>query len=277
MFGDKGWSGVGIRRGVSVGQGSQWNAALYDDRHSFVWKMAAGLIELLEPKAGERILDLGCGTGHLTEKIAAMGANVVGVDKSPEMIHQAREQYPAVQFAVMDAREIHFPEPFDAVFSNATLHWIKEPELVIAGIAKGLRPGGRFVAELGGKGNVGELLAATERAWHKLGLPKPAPNPWFYPSIAEYSEILEKHGMEVTYAMLFDRPTPLEEGERGLRNWLTMFGGAFLDVLRAEQRDGVLAKVEEEARPTLFREGQWVMDYRRLRIVARKAALAGTL
>jgi trans-aconitate methyltransferase len=255
---------------MNVAEGSQWNAALYDDKHSFVWKMAAGLLILLEPRPCERILDVGCGTGHLTSQIAASGAKVVGVDKSPDMIQQAREKYPDLRFAVMDAREIAFAEPFDAVFSNATLHWIQEPEKVIAGIAKSLKPGGRFVAEFGGKGNTGELLAAVERAWSKLGLPGPAPKPWYYPTIAEYAGLLEKHGLEVTCATLFERPTPLEDGDNGLRNWLQMFGSVLLEKLPDAQRAQALAMVEQEARPTLCHEGNWVMDYRRLRLVARK-------
>lgn len=255
-----------------MAQGSKWNAGLYDDKHSFVWKMAAALLDLLEAKPGERILDLGCGTGHLTDKIAGTGATVVGVDRSPEMIQQAREVYPAIRFEVMDARELAFDEPFDAVFSNATLHWIKEPDRAITGIAKILRPGGRFVAEFGGKGNTNELLKAAERAWSKTALPGLAPKPWYYPGVAEYSALLEKHGLEVTYAMLFDRPTPLEDGEHGLHNWLKMFGAAFTDGLPAEQREAALATVEREARPTLFHDGHWVMDYRRLRVVARKLA-----
>src|SRR5208282_4198238 len=172
-------------RRLLMTQGSPWNAGLYDEKHSFVWKMAAALLELLEAKPGERILDLGCGTGHLTAQIAQSGAHVVGIDKSPDMIQQAREKYPSLQFEVMDAREIAIPQLFDAVFSNATLHWIKEPERAITGIARALRPGGRLVAEFGGKGNTQELLNAVERAWTKLDLPGPAPRPWYYPSIAE--------------------------------------------------------------------------------------------
>jgi trans-aconitate methyltransferase len=255
---------------MSLAKGSQWNAGLYDDKHSFVWKMAAGLLELLEAKPGERILDLGCGTGHLTSQIAATGAKVIGVDRSRDMIQQAREKYSTLQFEVMDAREISFAEPFDAVFSNATLHWIKEAEKVIVGVAKVLRPCGRFVAEFGGQGNVAELLAATERAWSKLGLPGPRPDPWYYPSIAEYSELLEKRGLKVSYATQFDRPTPLEDGERGLQNWLEMFGSALFETLPADHHAQVLRSVELEARPRLFHNGQWVMDYRRLRILASK-------
>lgn len=255
---------------MGTAAGSQWNAELYDDKHSFVWKMATGLLDLLDAKAGERVLDLGCGTGRMAADIAAKGASVVGVDRSADMIQQARKNHPGLRFEVMDALAISFDEPFDAVLSNATLHWIKEAETVAAGITKALRPGGRFVAEFGGKGNVKELLAAVERAWRKLGIAGEVPNPWYYPSVAEYSAVLEKHGLEVTYASLFERPTPLEDGELGLRNWLKMFGSAFVEKLPAEQREVALARVEEEAGPALLRDGQWVMDYRRLRVAARK-------
>ncbi|HEY1483217.1 MAG TPA: class I SAM-dependent methyltransferase, partial [Candidatus Acidoferrum sp.] len=111
-----------------MSQTPKWDATLYDDKHSFVWKMAAGLLDLLDAKAGERILDIGCGTGHLTSQIAARGAQVTGVDRSPEMIRQAREKYPELHFEVMDATQLEFPDKFDAVFSNATLHWVKEPD-----------------------------------------------------------------------------------------------------------------------------------------------------
>ena len=247
-----------------------WNAQLYDNKHSFVWKLAGGVLELLAPKPGERILDLGCGTGHLTGKIAEAGADVVGVDRSPEMIVQAREQYPALRFEVMDARELQLEGPFDAVFSNATLHWIHEPERVIAGVARLLKPGGRFVAEFGGKGNTGELLRAVERIWSKEAIPGPAPHPWYYPSIPEYAGLLEKHGLEVAYAILFDRPTPLDDGELGLRNWLDMFGASFGASLSASTRSQLKNEIERELRPILFRDGHWVMDYRRLRISARR-------
>jgi trans-aconitate methyltransferase len=253
-----------------MAEGAKWDAGLYDEKHSFVWKMAAGLLELLEAKAGERILDVGCGTGHLTAKIATNGAQVTGIDQSAEMIQEARAAYPALRFEVMDARQLVFPEKFDAVFSNATLHWIKEPERAVQSIARVLRPSGRFVAEFGGKGNIAALVAAVQRAWPKAGLPQPVPNPWYYPSLAEYAGLLEKHGLEVTYGLLFDRPTPLEDGDRGLRNWLDMFGGAILEKLPKDQRDRLLEEVQNEARAPLYRDGRWVLDYRRLRVVARK-------
>jgi trans-aconitate methyltransferase len=235
-----------------------------------VWKLASGLLDLLEAKPDERILDVGCGTGHLTAKIAATGAHVVGIDASSNMVQQARENYSSLQFEVMDAREILFDEPFDAVFSNATLHWIKEPSRVAAGIAKALRPSGRFVAEFGGKGNVNRLVAAVEEAWRELGLPGSAPSPWYYPSIAEYASILEKHGLEATYANLFERPTPLDDGERGLREWFEMFGSAFLEKLSSEQRHRFMELIEQKARRALWQDGEWILDYRRLRVVAWK-------
>jgi trans-aconitate methyltransferase len=253
-----------------VAEKAKWDARLYDDKHSFVWKLAAGVLELLDAKAGERILDLGCGTGHLTARISEAGARVVGIDRSPEMIRQAKEKYPALRFEAMDAREITLDGNFDAVFSNATLHWIKEPERVIAGIKKSLRPGGRFVAEFGGKGNTGELLKAVPHAWVKLGLAGPAPHPWYYPSLAEYAGLLEHHGFEVTHATLFDRPTPLDDGERGLRNWLEMFGGTFVEGLPEATRERLLVEIERELRPKLFRDAHWVMDYRRLRVAAKR-------
>ena len=249
---------------------AKWDAGLYDDKHSFVWKLAAAVLELLDAKPGEHILDLGCGTGHLTAKIAEAGAHVVGIDRSPEMIHQARQKYPALRFELMDAREIAFDGNLDAVFSNATLHWIKEPERVISGIKKSLRSGGRFVAEFGGKGNTSELLKALQHSWAELGLAGPAPHPWYYPSVAEYAGLLEQHGFEVTHATLFDRPTPLDDGVRGLRNWLEMFGSVFVEGLPESSRERLLAEIERELRPKLFREDHWIMDYRRLRVVARR-------
>jgi SAM-dependent methyltransferase len=250
-------------------EATKWDAELYDEKHSFVWRMAADLLELLEAKPGERILDVGCGTGHLTAKIAANGARVTGIDRSGEMIQRARAAYPALRFEVMDACEITFAEKFDAVFSNATLHWIKKPERAVERIAHVLRPGGRFIAEFGGRGNIAGLVAALGRAWPKVGLAEPT-NPWYYPGVAEYAGLLEEHGLELTYGLLFDRPTPLEDGERGLRNWLEMFGGALLENLANDQRERLLEEIQREARAALYTDNRWVLDYRRLRVSARK-------
>lgn len=253
-----------------MAQANKWDAGLYDEKHSFVWKLAGELIELLAPQLDEEILDVGCGTGHMTAQIAASGAKVLGVDMSATMVAQARAKYPAIGFQVADARELRMEEKFDAVFSNATLHWIKEPEREVQAIARRLKQGGRFVAEFGGKGNVAGFMETAETAWERMMPGQPFFSPWYYPGIAEYSMLLERHGFEVTYAILFDRPTPLEDGERGLRNWIAMFAGSILEKLPAEKREEWVQVLESEARGKLFRDGRWVMDYRRLRFVARK-------
>ena len=259
---------------------NQWNAAEYDAKHAFVYEKAKGLVELLAPKAGERILDLGCGTGALTAEIAARGAEVLGVDRSEEMIAQARKKFPALRFEVMDARELRLPPNradgesagFDAVFSNAVLHWIPEADEVIAGMARALNPGGRFVAEFGGKGNIQKLVAGFHGALAALDLrPPEAVGPWFYPSVAEYAGMLERHGLEVREASLFDRPTVLEEGERGLENWIRVFRKTFVEKMGEADAARWIREVERQCRGELFQGGSWVLDYRRLRIAAWKA------
>ena len=249
----------------------KWDAELYDARHAFVWEKAKGLVELLAPKPGERILDLGCGTGALTAEIAACGAEVFGIDRSVEMIAEARKKFPALRFEVMDARELAFAGEFDAVFSNAVLHWIRQPERVVAGVEKALRPGGRFIAEFGGKGNVQRLVAGMERACQSMGIsPAVTSANWYYPGIAEYAGLLEMHGLEVRHATLFARPTKLEEGERGLDNWIRMFIQAFMDAVRPERLEAWIREVERQARQDLWKGEYWELDYRRLRIAAWK-------
>jgi trans-aconitate methyltransferase len=222
------------------------------------------LIDLLDPQHNERILDLGCGTGELAQAITEKGATVIGLDADPQMIAKAKHQFPAVTFQVADARSFHLPEPLDAVFSNAALHWVPESERVVASIAKSLKPGGRFVAEFGGKGNVGAIAKYLDEATN------PELNPWYFPSIADYSSLLEKYDLEVIFAQLYDRPTPLNEGKDGLRNWILMFGESFLEDLSSDEKEQVLRGAEESLRPILYNGTQWVADYRRIRVVAKR-------
>jgi trans-aconitate methyltransferase len=248
-----------------------WDAELYDAAHGFVWTFGRELLGMLAPREGERILDVGCGTGHLTAGIAAAGARVLGIDQSPAMIEQARANYPAIEFAVQDARALPYRAEFDAVFSNAVLHWVQPAGDAAAGIARALKPGGRLVVELGGRGNTAALLDCTYRALRELGVERPERgNPWYFPGIAEYAALLERHEIEVRFAALFDRPTPLEEGERGLETWFRMFGSKLTEPLAEEQRADFIRLVAEYAAPHLWKDGQWVADYRRLRIVGRK-------
>ncbi len=246
----------------------QWSPDLYEGKHSFVWKLAASVVELLAPKPGERMLDVGCGTGQLTARIAESGADVVGIDNSPAMIEEARRHYPQIEFRLADAHDFEFDGRFDGVFSNAALHWITDPNQVVACISRALTPGGRFVCEFGGDGNIRYLVAAIESASHRL-LDKPAPHPWYFPSIAAFASVLERHKLDVTQAALIDRPTPLE-GSDGLRNWVRMFGQYWLAQIPPDQHEQFFEQVEEISRANLFKDSLWYADYRRIRVIARK-------
>ena len=241
-----------------------WDAARYQDKHSFVWRFGANLLELLDPQRGERILDVGCGTGQLTAEIARHGAQVVGLDSSAEMLADARKNFPELQFVLADASQFDFPESFDAVFSNAVLHWVKNADGAAASISRALRPGGRFVAEFGGKGNIATVQAALRAV---LGPSADEQSPWYYPSVGEYSAVLERHGLEVRNASLFDRPTPLE-GEDGLDHWLRMFGQTYLRRFPPDRANDIVHQLVEDLRPALYRDRVWTVDYRRLRVVA---------
>jgi trans-aconitate methyltransferase len=248
--------------------GHQWDSALYDDRHSFVWRAGAGLLDLLNPQAGERILDLGCGTGHLTAKIAEAGAVAVGLDSSPAMIAQARQNFPSLRFVLAEARDFRFEESFDAVFSNAVLHWIHDAEAVVKCVAAVLRSGGRFVLEMGARGNVESIRKMLEDVLTESGrTPK---SPWFYPSAGEYSTLLETHGFEIRTAQTFERWTKLEHPDRGLREWLEMFAGSWFEGISPADRAALIATIEDRLRATLYKDGSWWADYRRLRIEAVK-------
>lgn len=249
-----------------------WDTSLYEDKHAFVWQYGEDLLQLLNPKSGELILDLGCGTGQLTEKIAQTGAEVIGIDSAATMIEKARQNYPHIRFDVADARNFQVAQPLDAVFSNAVLHWVKEAENAIASIHQALKSGGRFVAEFGGKGNIQAIATALYNAMESIGITQPQTlNPWYFPSIGEYATLLEQQGFDVIYATLFARPTPLVEKEAGIANWIKMFASAFFEGMSTEQKIQVIHNVEEILKPTLYQDGTWTADYRRIRIVAIKA------
>jgi trans-aconitate methyltransferase len=251
---------------TSVSQ--RWNASLYDSKHSFVTKYGEALLDLLAPKSGERILDVGCGTGHLTKQIADAGAVVIGIDNSPEMIAAAQRAHPSLAFIQADAVDFHFEEKFDGVFSNATLHWVRPPEAAVKCMAHALKRGGRFVAEFGGKGNIDNIRAAMHAARREIA-GDDQPDTYFFPSIGEYAPMLEQHELEVQAAWLFDRPTLLED-EDGMANWLLMFGAGMLRGLPTDMSKRVTAQAERTLRSTNYSDGKWFADYRRIRIVAIK-------
>ncbi|MEK6289557.1 MAG: methyltransferase domain-containing protein [Acidobacteriota bacterium] len=248
-----------------------WDTALYDGKNAFVWKYGKGVMELLAPRSGERILDLGCGTGHLTNQIALVGAEVTGMDKSTTMIEAARELYPNLRFEIADASDFHFDQPFDAVFSNAAIHWMKDQQAVARCIWEALKPGGRFVAEFGGKGNIRTIRSALTDAVNAAGAEVSVePFARYYPTIGEYATLLEAQRFRVGFASHFDRPTKLDEGENGLKNWLLTFTDNIIESLPANKREEVIAEVERKLKPILFRDGSWFADYKRIRIVAIK-------
>jgi trans-aconitate methyltransferase len=245
-----------------------WDAELYEARHAFVWHFGESLVELLAPVAGERILDVGCGPGQLTNKIAEHGAAVVGLDSSPDMIGQARQNFPKLHFVLQSATAMEFEDEFDAVFSNATLHWILDARAAARAMFRALRKGGRLLAEFGGIGNVRTIESAVKAVIEHY-TDAPVAGRRFYPSVGEYTSLLEAEGFEVRFAHLFDRPTALE-GENGMENWITQFSGFQFEPLAPEARKQAMKEVVELVRSKLYRDGQWFADYRRLRIIAVK-------
>lgn len=248
----------------------RWNPSQYAQQARFVSDLGSAVVDLLAPQPGERILDLGCGDGALTKTLVDAGCQVVGVDASPEMVAAAGEL--GLDAQRMDGHELQFEQEFDAVFTNAALHWMKQPERVLAGVWRALKPGGRFVGEFGGGGNVATICSALESALAERGIAAKAINPWFFPGEEDYCILLKRHGFEVITANVFPRPTPLPTDVLG---WLKTFAQPFTAVLPEEQREGFLADVAERCRPVLCgNDGHWVADYVRLRFAAIKPCTA---
>ncbi len=243
-----------------------WNPDAYASKAGFVARLGGGVLELLDPQPGERILDLGCGDGELTQKLAAHGCAVVGVDSSAAMIAAAAAR--GLDARVVDGQALAFNAEFDAVFSSAALHWMPKPERVAAGVWQALKPGGRFVAEFGGAGNVASIANALSTALVQRGLP--ARNPWYFPMPAVYRALLEHAGFAVDHLFDFARPTPLP-GDVG--GWLEVFGDAWLHVAPQAERAAIIAELVATLRAQLCNaDGTWVADYVRLRFAAHKPA-----
>lgn len=248
-----------------------WKAELYDTKFSFVSEFGKDVVQLLSPTIGEKIFDLGCGSGYLAQEISKSGAVVTGMDLSHEMIANARCKYPHIQFFIGNAENFKLDELFDAVFSNAALHWMKNGKQVAESVWNVLNKGGRFVAEFGGKGNVDAIIKATSEVLSEdYGIDADKRNPWYFPSIAEYSTLLEQQGFHVTYAVHYDRPTKMEDSENGLAHWLTGFADDFFSELSEEQKKMAFGKIANKAKKELFYHGNWHLDYKRLRIMAIK-------
>jgi SAM-dependent methyltransferase len=245
-----------------------WDPERYARNARFVADLGAPVVELLAPQAGERILDLGCGDGVLTAKLAAMGCGVIGVDASAPQIEAARKL--GVDAQVMDGENLAFDQEFDAVFSNAALHWMRNPDKVIAGVYRALRPQGRFIAEFGGHGCVAKIKKALVDALNRRGLNGEAAIPWYFPTVEDYSQRLTTAGFAINYIALIPRPTPLP-GD--VTAWLETFAESLTNSLPPADRPAYIAEVRETLRPQLCDpEGKWTADYVRLRFSANKGS-----
>ncbi|HEY4015571.1 MAG TPA: class I SAM-dependent methyltransferase [Polyangiaceae bacterium] len=244
--------------------GQTWDPTRYETNARYVSDLGAPVVELLAPRAGERILDLGCGDGALTRKIADLGCEVVGLDASLELLEAARARGLDVRAGSGEA--LAFSHDFDAVFSNAALHWMKAADDVIAGVARALRPGGRFVGEFGGHGCVDKIRSELVAGLNRRGVDGQSRVPWYFPSAEEYGTKLERAGFRVASITLFPRPTPLPGDVIG---WLETFGGTFTTALAPGERAAYLEEVREALAPRLRdASGTWVADYVRLRFCA---------
>ena len=242
-----------------------WARETYRQNAAYVPALGAAVFELLNPQAGERILDLGCGEGTLTEKIAGTGAEVVGIDASEEMIAGAKAR--GLDARLMNAEQLPFEHEFDGVFSNAVLHWVRDHDAMLEGVHRALKPGGRFVAEFGGHGNLAAIQVAIRSVLSRRG--------WttnilrYYATETEYAGRLERHGFLVRQIALIPRPTALPTGIRG---WLDTFERATLDRIPPEELESFLQEVEDLLRAEICdRQGNWTAHYVRLRFKAQTA------
>jgi trans-aconitate methyltransferase len=250
-----------------VAQSTSWDPQRYAESARFVSELGEPLLQLLDPRPKDLILDLGCGDGALSDKIAGRACALYAVDTSFAQIQAARKR--GLQALVMDGEQLAFKPLFDAVFTNAALHWMKRPEKVAAGVWHALRPGGRFVGEFGGEGNVQAIRAALHAALRRRAIDPALADPWYYPSTDQYSALLKQAAFRVEYIELIPRPTPLP-GD--ISAWLEIFAQPFTKAVKEYDRENLVAEVRAELEPKLRNpEGTWVADYVRLRFRAVKS------
>jgi SAM-dependent methyltransferase len=244
-----------------------WDPQAYGQNGAFVHGLAGGVLEWLEAQTGERILDLGCGDGQLTARVVLSGASVVGLDASPQMATAARSR--GIEVDEGSAESLPYADDsFDAVFSNAALHWVRNQDAMLAEVLRVLKAGGRFVAEMGGQGNIAAIRVALMAVMSRHGFDGREDNVNYYPTLDGYSRRLERHGFKVERIALIPRPTPLAEG--GMSGWIRTFRRGVLDTLPEAMRETVVEEAVALLGPVLRdEEGNWTADYVRLRFIAR--------
>ena len=253
-----------------VNTANRWSPADYARNAAFVPALGDAVLQLLAPKPGELILDVGCGDGALTERIAASGARVVGLDSSAEMVEAARARGIDAFVADAEALDVERFGQFDAVFSNAALHWMLDPDAVATGIFRALRDGGRFVGEMGGEGNLATLRRALRDILTERGYQMPEQDPAWYAGVDTFTRLYCIAGFCEVRAELIERPTPLPGG---VAEWVKTFRAGVMDVAMVPEweRDDVAAAVEARVAPALRQaDGTFCADYMRLRFSMRK-------
>ena len=253
-----------------VNTANRWSAVDYAQHAAFVPRLGDAVLQLLDPKPGEMILDVGCGDGVLTARIVEAGARVIGIDSSPEMVEAARARGLDAFVADAEAMDVERFGQFDAVFSNAALHWMLDPDAVACGIFKALKAGGRFVGEMGGEGNLLALRTALREELAARGYAMPEQDPSWYAGVEEFTRLYHISGFSNVRAELIPRPTPLPGGAA---DWVKTFRAGVMDVAMVPEweRDDIAAAVEARVAPKLQQpDGSWCADYVRLRFSMRK-------
>ncbi len=247
----------------------KWNTDLYDDAQQFVSEYGKDLISFIPNKEDQRILDLGCGTGDLTNQInESFNSSIIGVDYSQEMIQKAKSKYPNLEFSICDACTIPFTNEFDVIFSNAVFHWIPNQEELHRSIYSALKSGGILICEFGGYKNIEKISSAFGKAIKQYG--DNYDSPFYFPKIEEHTKVVENCGFEIEKIYDYDRPTILPNGNLGLRQWISQFFSSYLNKYDETIQEEILVAVENDLKVDMFKDNNWIADYRRIRVIAHK-------
>ncbi|MDF2872687.1 MAG: trans-aconitate 2-methyltransferase [Anaerocolumna sp.] len=244
----------------------KWDSGLYDNKHNFVAEYGKGLLEFVPVDKSQSILDLGCGTGLLTAELAKLCGCVLGIDGSLPMIEKARRQFPKLTFEVMDALKLLFIQEWDVVFSNAVFHWIADQDLLLQKIHKSLKPSGKLICEFGAFGNIQIIEEGFRTVLEDLG--HIYHSKFTFPTVEFFGSLLIKNGFVIDKIYEYDRPTPLNDGDKGLYNWARQFFETDLKGFTVAEQDFILRNLLEKVREKLWNGTTWVADYKRLRVIA---------